>query len=99
MTEIPLATRITPELEKALEEYMRSEHLEKSAAVRRLLYAALARWREEYALQLLREGKTTVSKGAEIAGMDIWSFMALIREKRVEWVDEEIIKKDLRAFS
>lgn len=57
-------------LEKELEEYMKTEHLEKSTAVRKLLIKSLQQWREEYALKLLADGRTTISKAAEIAGVD-----------------------------
>ncbi len=99
MTEIPITTRVPKELEQELEAYMKVEHVERSAALRRLLYAALQAWREERALSLVREGKVSVSKGAEIAGMDIWSFFDKIRERKIVWVDEKIIDKDLAAFS
>lgn len=98
MTEIPLTTRVPKELERSLEVYMKAEHVERSAAVRRLLYAALQRWREEYALRLLQEGKTTMSKAAEIAGMDIWSFVELVREKHTQWVKDEVVAEDLAAL-
>ena len=98
MTEINISARIPVEPEKYLENYMKEEHLEKSAAVRRLLFKSLKEWKIEYALKLLEEGRTTVSKGAEIAGMDIWSFIAKIRESKVIWVKDNIIEKDLEAF-
>lgn len=98
MTETPLTARVPRELERALEEYMRLEHLEKSAAVRRLLYLALQRWKEEYALRLLQEGKTTLSRAAQIAGMDIWSFVALVREKRIPWVKDQVVDEDLATL-
>lgn len=98
MTEIPVTTRIPEELEKELEKYMKAEHLEKSTAIRKLLYKSLQEWREKYAIELLKEGRTTISKAAEIAGMDIWSFVARIKEIRVYWVKDKIIDKDLGAF-
>ena len=55
-------------------------------------------WREVYALKLLEEGKTTISKAAEIAGMDIWSFIAKIKDSRIIWVKDDIVSKDLEAF-
>jgi len=98
MTEITISTRISSELEKELEVYMKTEHLEKSAAVRKLLFEAIQRWREEYAIKLLADGKTTISKAAEIAGMDIWSFIAKIKEAKIQWVKDEIIEHDLEEF-
>jgi len=98
MTEIPISTRIPEKLEKELKQYMEEEHLEKSVAVRRLLFQALQEWREKLALKLLTEGRTTVSKAAEIAGMDIWDFIAKIKESKITWVKDEVISKDIEAF-
>ncbi len=99
MTEAAISARIPKVLEKELKEYMKTEHLEKSIAVRKLLYKSLQEWREEHALRLLAEGRTTVSKAAEIAGMDIWSFIAKIKESKTVWVKDRIIAKDIGAFS
>ena len=99
MTEIPISTRIPKRLKKELEEYMKVEHLEKSTAIRKLLFESLQKWREEYALKLLSEGKTTVSKAAEIAGLSIWEFIAKIKESKMVWVKDNIIEKDIKAFS
>lgn len=98
MTEINISARIPQELEKELEHYMKAEHLEKSTAVRRLLIKSLQEWKEQYALKLLAEGRVTVSKAAEIAGMDIWSFIAKIKESKAPWVKDRIVERDLEAF-
>ncbi|MBS3083365.1 UPF0175 family protein [Candidatus Pacearchaeota archaeon] len=98
MTEVPLSTRIPKDLERELEKYMYEEHVEKSSAVRRLLYEALRMWREEYALKLLSEGKVTVSKAAQIAGVDIWDFISKVKKSKIIWVADEIVSKDLDAF-
>jgi len=98
MTEVNISARIPGKLEKELEDYMKTEHLEKSVAVRRLLIKSLKEWKEEYALKLLAEGRTTVSRAAEIAGMDIWSFISLIKNTKTPWVKDRIVEKDLEAF-
>jgi len=98
MTEINISTRIPTVLKKELEKYMQVEHLEKSTAVRKLLFNALKEWREEYALKLLSESKTTVSKAAEIAGMNIWEFINKIKESKIQWVKDEVIDSDLEEF-
>ncbi len=54
--------------------------------------------RKEERLKLLEEGKTTVSKGAEIAGIDIWSFIAKIRESKIIRVKDDVVKNDIEAF-
>ena len=98
MTEVTISTRIPTDLEKELEKYMKEEHLERSAAVRKLLFRSLQEWREKYALTLLEEGRVTISKAAEISGMDIWSFVARVKELKIQWVKDADIAKDLEAF-
>ena len=98
MTEIPISAKIPRDLEKDLQYYMKTEHLEKSSAIRRLLFQAIQEWRVEHALKLLEKGKTTVSKAAQIAGMDIWSFAIKIKEAKIQWVKDDIIDDDLKEF-
>ncbi|MEK6888951.1 MAG: hypothetical protein AABW80_02475 [Nanoarchaeota archaeon] len=98
MTEINLSARIPKELEAELVKYMEEEHLEKSGAVRKLLFQALREWRIEYAFKLLSEGATTLSKAAEIAGMDIWSFISKVKAAKLLWVKDSVIEKDLGKF-
>ena len=98
MTEVPLSTRIPKKLEIELDRYMDVEHLEKSSAIRKLLHGALQEWREKYALQLLADGKVTVSKGAQIAGLDIWDFIVKIKESKIVWVSDEVVDEDLKDF-
>ena len=99
MTEITISTRVPKGLEKELEVYMETEHLEKSSAVRKLLFSSLQQWREQYALQLLGDGRATLSKGAEIAGMDIWSFISKVRDSNIKWIKDKAIERDLKAFA
>ena len=99
MTEVNISARIPKKLKKELEEYMKAEHLETSTAIRKLLFGSLQEWREEYVLKLLAEGRTTVSKAAEIAGLTIWEFIAKIKESKMVWVKDNIIEKDIKAFS
>ncbi len=98
MTEVNISTRIPLTLEKNLKKYMETEHLEKSAAVRRLLFKAIEVWRVDYALKLLEDGKTTISKASEIAGMNIWDFIEEIRKSKIRWVNDKVIDHDLTAF-
>jgi len=98
MTEINVSARVPTHLEKELERYMKEEHLERSVAIRKLLFYSLQRWREDYALKLLEEGKTTISKAAEIAGVNIWDFAEKIKEKKIRWIKDSVIDEDLASF-
>ncbi|MBI4439709.1 UPF0175 family protein [Candidatus Woesearchaeota archaeon] len=97
-TEATVSARIPKALEKELEQYMEAEHLERSSAVRKLLYSSIQEWKEAYALKLLEGGKTTFSRAAEIAGLDVWSFSAKIKDAKIQWVKDRAVREDLGAL-
>lgn len=78
-----LSTRVGRETEEELRLYMGAEKVDKATAVRKLLERGVEAWRRDMALQLLREGKVTVWRAAEIARLPLWEFISLIDEKKV----------------
>lgn len=93
-----ISSRVEDQLIEYLGEYMEAERLEKSVAIRRLLYDALMRWRREKALKLLKEGKVTFMKAAQLAGLDVWEFADLVRKSKVIWIrDLKRIKADIES--
>jgi predicted HTH domain antitoxin len=90
-----VSARLPDDLEAQLEEYVERENMDRSTAVRRLLADGLSEWRRDRATELVREGEVTVSRGAEIAGMDVWAFTDLLEERDVTWVDDEGLARDL----
>ncbi|HLF06507.1 MAG TPA: hypothetical protein VI893_04945 [Thermoplasmata archaeon] len=92
MTELTLSARIPKEMEVELEELMRREHLEKSAAMRKLLHLGLEAYRRDVALRLLAEGKATISRAAEIAKVSLWEIMAMAKERRIVWVSDDLLE-------
>jgi predicted HTH domain antitoxin len=97
MTEITISSRIPKEMARDLEMFMREESLEKSASIRKLLAEGLKRWKEGRALKLLREGRVSYVKAAEIAGMSVWEFADLVRKEDVVWIkSEKMIEEDIK---
>jgi predicted HTH domain antitoxin len=97
MTEISVSARIPEDVFKELEAFMREESLEKSASIRKLLAEGLQHWKEERALKFLEEGKISFLKAAEMAGLSVWDFADLVREKGIIWVkSEKFIHKDIK---
>lgn len=72
--------------------------MDRSTAVRRLLADGLSEWRRERAVERVRKGELTVSRGAELAGTDVWTFADLLEERGVTWVDDEGLASDLDAL-
>ena len=89
MTEINISARIPDYIYKDIETFMKDEHLEKSASIRKLLAEGLEHWKKERALKLLEEGKTTFLKAAEMSGISVWELADIVREKGIVWVKTE----------
>jgi predicted HTH domain antitoxin len=97
----PLAVRIPEEIEKEILEMVKREKLDKATAVRTLLEMGIMEWRKQTALDLLRDGKVTFAKAAEIAKLSLWEFADLVKQRNVEWVryTPEEIEKEIREAS
>lgn len=101
MTLRPLAVRIPEEIEKEILEMVKREKLDKATAVRTLLEMGIMEWRKQTALDLLRDGKVTFAKAAEMAKLSLWEFADLVKQRNVEWVryTPEEIEKEIREAS
>jgi predicted HTH domain antitoxin len=99
LKEIPLSTRVPMQVWSQLEQFMREEKLDKSAAVRKLLWIGLEGWRQKRALEALAEGNVTFMKAAEIAGLDVWDFAELVKRSEMVWVkpSQRRLEQDIRA--
>jgi len=97
LPEVTISSRISKKLARDLETYMREESLEKSASIRKLLSEALKNWKKERALKMLKEGRVSFVKAAEIAEMSVWEFADLIRKEDIVWIkSKEMIEEDIR---
>ena len=97
----PLAVRIPKEIEKEILEVIERTKLDKATVVRNLLELGIAEWRKQTALELLRDGKVTFTKAAEMAKLSLWEFADLVKQRNVEWVkfSPEEIEKELKEAS
>lgn len=91
MTEVTISARIPRELAKELERLMREEHLEKSAALRKLLHLGLKDYRLDRALAELSKGRISLSRAAEEAGVSVWELIDEAARHRVTWVADDVI--------
>ncbi|MEM2130814.1 MAG: UPF0175 family protein [Candidatus Bathyarchaeia archaeon] len=92
----PLAVRIPDKIEKEILEVVERAKSDKATVVRNLLELGIAEWRKQTALELLRDGKVTFAKAAEVAKLSLWEFADLVKQRNVEWVrftPEEIEKE------
>ena len=101
MTLKPLAVRIPEEIEREIQEVVMREGLDKATAVRSLLELGIGEWRKQKALELLRDGRVTFAKAAEMAKLSFWEFADLIKQRNIEWVRHtpEEIEKEFKEAS
>lgn len=98
MTEVTVSARIPRDMEQEVEQLMREERLERSAAIRKLLHLGLDRYRQERALRLLSEGTVTFSRAAEIARLSLWELVDIVRVRKIAWVADDALE-DLKALA
>lgn len=98
MADIAVSARVPKEIYEGLEQFVKVERTDKSAAARKLLERGLSEWKKERALALLADGKVTVWKAASIAGISLWEMVDMIKEKKTPLpISAEDILSDLRT--
>ncbi len=93
-----VSARLSEDMEAELESYLDAEGVDRSTAVRQLLAEQLSTWREERAVEQVIRGEITLSAAAEMAGVDVWTLAALVRDREQSWVDSEGIEADIESF-
>jgi predicted HTH domain antitoxin len=93
-----ISARVPDELEAELSEYLEEENLDRSTAVRKLLSEGLDEWQRDRALDKLEEGTISFSSAADLAGMSVWDFAQLAKERDITWVADDHLDADLEAL-
>ncbi|TKX45435.1 hypothetical protein EXE41_11915 [Halorubrum sp. SD690R] len=90
-----ISTRVPEDLEAELEEYLESERLDQSTAVRKLLAEGLDEWRRERAVDRFADGEVSLTRAADPAGLSVWEFARLVEESDRAWVSDDHLEADL----
>ena len=103
MSSRPVTARLKMELLKKIQEMAKEESIDRSSAIQRLLKIGLRKYRMEKALNLYRDGKVTLWKAAEIAGVSLREIMDAIKARDIpyqydfealeEYVDKLLAKR------
>ena len=93
-----ISARVPDELEDEFERYLDDEGLDRSTGIRKLLTEGLGEWRQDRAIEKLREGSITFSRAAELADMSVWEFAQLVEQRDVTWVSDRHLEEDLKAL-
>ncbi len=78
-----VTARLPRDMLKEVERLAQKEKVDRSELIRRLLGSALRQKRIEEALQAYRDGKVTLWKAAEMAGISLREMMEVARVKRI----------------
>ncbi|WP_017342430.1 UPF0175 family protein [Halorubrum sp. T3] len=90
-----ISTRVPEDLEAELEEYLESERLDRSTAVRKLLSEGLDEWRRERAVDRFADGEVSLARAADLTDLSVWEFARLIEESDRAWVSGDHLEADL----
>ena len=59
------------------------EQSDRSTVVRKLLYRAIRDWKLEYYAQEYGQGRITLGRAAEEAGVSLWEMMDYVRQRKI----------------
>jgi len=80
-----ITTRVSDNIAKEIKIISNTEHLDKSAVVRRLLVDAIRRWRIENALKQYAKGRITLWKAAENARISLREMIEFASQKDISF--------------
>lgn len=100
MKTISYPLRIPREIVSIAELRSKEEHIDKSTAIRQLLYEGT----EDYVLELYQDGRISIGRVAKILGKSIYDVHRVIMKRRIrighpEELHERSVKETKRLFS
>ena len=106
MSSRAVTARLKDELLKEIQKMAREESIDRSSAIQRLLKIGLREYKTKRALNLYREGKVTLWRAAELAGVSLREMMDTIKARDIpyqydvealeEYVEELLAKRKTR---
>ncbi len=79
-----LTLRIPEDMLKMIDEIAEREGKERSEVIRELLNIGLRDKLVEEAIKMYRDGKVSMWKAARIAGLSLWEFIEILKNKGVD---------------
>jgi len=93
-----LSVRVPREVLRWLDELAKLEGRERGEVVREILAQGVRERRVELALRLYREGRVTLWRAAEVAGLSLWEMVGELEKRGVEvQYGLRELEEDLRA--
>ena len=99
MTEV-LSVKVDKEKLRELEQIARDEHSDRSTAARQLLDMGMREWKINKAVDMFRQGRLSLWRGAAMAGVSLREFIETLNERKVDWVgvSAEDIETEVKAI-
>lgn len=93
-----VGSRLPLDLLKDLEMIERLEQTDRSTTVQKLLYKAVTEWKLEYFTRQYSDGKLSLDKAAQEAGVSLWEMMDYARQEKIaSQYDWEEWRKDVQT--
>lgn len=93
-----ITTRVPDDIDKKIKDISAIEHLDKSTVVRRLLSKAVQDWQIDHALEQYKDGKITIGRAAQMAGVPLREMMAIAARKGIPFqYSLDDLKEDFQA--
>ncbi len=95
-----VGARLPKNLVKELERIEEAEQTDRSTTVRKLLTQAIQHWNLEHCASAYAEGRVSMARAAQDAGVSLWEFHNYLREHKVaSQYDLQEFEHDLRAIT
>lgn len=94
-----VTTRLPDNFVSGLKEIAEKENVDVSTVIRKLIARAIAEWKKDYAVEKYRTGEFSLGQAAKFAGINVWDFPILLKEKKVPInYDKEELEADLATI-
>jgi predicted HTH domain antitoxin len=98
MTEV-MTARLTKELKKSLSLVAKTEHVDRSTALRKLLSTAVTQWKRDEAIKKYRTEEYSLEQAARFADMSLWKFIDVLKNQKVPLnYDLEELERDMKTL-
>src|SRR5882672_2363509 len=92
-----ISTRLEPQDSRILDELARVEGLDRAVMMRHILHIGLGAYRQNAAVQAYAQGKMSLGRAAELAGLSQWEMLGTLDAHRTDLnYDAKELEKDAR---
>lgn len=95
-----ISTRIEEKVLAEIDEMSKEKQMDRASLLRNLIVEGLVIEKKRKVLEMYKEKRISLAKGAEMLGIDLWQMIDLIKEENL-YIDysEEELKEDLKGLA